>query len=951
MSGPHAEQPRRHRVAADLFAAGAVAARAGAGGLALLRGATGTGRTTVLEAAAEAAAAQGMRVLRARCSPRDTAAPFAAVLQLLGAAPELELPGKGGDERERGARLWQALLAYAEVAPLFVAVDDVHLADAPSYRWLVETARHVGRLALPVLLAVTERRQYDIDPPVPGFTHSLSPALVRTHTLAPLTAGSAADLARAQHPEATEAWVEACVRAGAGSPLLLRALLDDLSASGASAAVPETSAALYPGAYPAAVSWWLDSAGAGTSEVARALAALDDGPDRDGREAAERPAAGQEAAGQEAAGQEAAGSGPGRAAEDLGRLLAELAGADPARVAGWLTAMTGLGVLRADGAGRPRYAHPLLRDAVLSGVPAARRRAAHGAAATATLRWGAPAETVAGHLLRSDPVGASWAPGVLHDAATLALRDGRPGDAVAYLRRALDEPLSDQPRQRLLTELGSLEYAGGESSAAIPRLTKATQLSGTPRDRVRAAVALGTALAGRGRTRAAVEVLRTADGQLADHPDHPGLAGALQGATALLSDHDQSVRREVYRRLCDTERRSPELVGAAARALLVRHAATAGLVSADHAMRKVRLLLAEPADPLTEPYLLGAAAAVAQWADELDEAEQLVDRGLAGQLPHLLHPVHVALLNVRADIAAARGAYGPPPAGPAVLPSAGPTNAHAHALTALVETGRTAEARRLANAVDLRQAPDSWERNRFLYARGLHRAAAGDPAGALHDFLECGRRQTEREVLSPVVTPWRASAAELCLALGSPRQALTLAEEELRLARAWGTPRPVGRALRVLGTVTGGRRGLELAEEAVRVLRGAPAAVQPELVTALIAQGRQLTAVGDRTRARRGLREAAERAEQLGAARLLGLAEQALREGGARRAATAHTGADSLTDSERRIAQLAAGGRTNTEIADLLHLARRTVETHLTSTYRKLGIRRRGELTASLGAD
>ena len=54
-------------------------------------------------------------------------------------------------------------------------------------------------------------------------------------------------------------------------------------------------------------------------------------------------------------------------------------------------------------------------------------------------------------------------------------------------------------------------------------------------------------------------------------------------------------------------------------------------------------------------------------------------------------------------------------------------------------------------------------------------------------------------------------------------------------------------------------------------------------------------------------------------------------------------------DRERRIAELAAEGRTNTEISALLHVARRTVETHLTSAYRKLGIRRRGELRGVLG--
>ncbi|ATZ28996.1 Putative HTH-type transcriptional regulator [Streptomyces lavendulae subsp. lavendulae] len=60
------------------------------------------------------------------------------------------------------------------------------------------------------------------------------------------------------------------------------------------------------------------------------------------------------------------------------------------------------------------------------------------------------------------------------------------------------------------------------------------------------------------------------------------------------------------------------------------------------------------------------------------------------------------------------------------------------------------------------------------------------------------------------------------------------------------------------------------------------------------------------------------------------------------------TGSGALTASERRIVEPAAAGRTNTEIAGLLHLARRTVETHLTSAYRKLGIRGRAELPAAL---
>ncbi|MFF8901033.1 AAA family ATPase [Streptomyces lydicus] len=906
------------REAARLLATTIERAHAGIGRLVLLRGATGTGRTTALEAAAEDAAARGVHVLRARCSAGDSAIPFGAVQQLFCQIPGFAAPAWDGEERATGAGLRRVLRAYAERAPLLIAVDDVHLADPASRRWLVESARLMDRL--PIVLAATERSQYDVDPPAQGLAHSLSPALVTSYTLNPLSDTSAAAVVRSAFPDADASWIKDCVRAGAGNPLLLRALLDDLS-DGSHPVVPDTSAALYPGAFPAAVQWWLDCAGPGTAEVARTLAILDEGWDHEGAPSAGFPLL------------------------HLPSLLAQLSGADPARVAGWITAMTGLGLLHPDSQGRARYAHPLLRDGTLTGVSAARRRVVHRTTAEMMLHRGASSELVARQLLLTDVVDAPWAVPVLQDAASLALREGHLEDAVAFLRRALDEPLSDEGRQRLLTELGSLEYAVPGSSAAILRLTEALQLSGPPQERVRAAVALGTALSGRGRTRAGVEVLRSLYDGLADRPD---LVRILRQAFLQLSDNEQLVRQEAYKLLAEGAERAPESISTAGHAFLVKYAVTAGLSSAKEAMLRLRGLLAEPTDPLSEPYLLGVAAAVAQWADELDEAERLVERGLAGQRPDLLHPMHEALRHTRIDIVAARADYVRLLADPPPIATA-PTSAHAHTLTALVETGRLADAERLAGAFDLRAAPESWELNRFLYARGGLRAANGDMVGALHDFLECGRRQSAREVVSPVVTPWRTAAAECHLALGVPREALALAEEELRLARVWNTPRTVGRALRVLGTATGGRRGLQLAQEAVRLLCGGPAG--PERVAALLALGRQLTASGESSRARDILREAARLAEHLGAIRLRDLAEKALRAGGARRSAT-RTGAASLTDSERRIAELAAGGRTNAEIADLLHLARRTVETHLTHSYRKLGIQGRSALnTALTGGD
>jgi DNA-binding CsgD family transcriptional regulator len=60
-------------------------------------------------------------------------------------------------------------------------------------------------------------------------------------------------------------------------------------------------------------------------------------------------------------------------------------------------------------------------------------------------------------------------------------------------------------------------------------------------------------------------------------------------------------------------------------------------------------------------------------------------------------------------------------------------------------------------------------------------------------------------------------------------------------------------------------------------------------------------------------------------------------------------GRDALTPSELRVAQLAAAGHTNRQIAQALFVTQRTVENHLTSSYAKFGISSRVGLPAALG--
>ena len=59
-------------------------------------------------------------------------------------------------------------------------------------------------------------------------------------------------------------------------------------------------------------------------------------------------------------------------------------------------------------------------------------------------------------------------------------------------------------------------------------------------------------------------------------------------------------------------------------------------------------------------------------------------------------------------------------------------------------------------------------------------------------------------------------------------------------------------------------------------------------------------------------------------------------------------GATTLTASERRVAEMAARGMTNREIAAALYITVKTVESHLSATYDKLGVRSRQHLTSAL---
>ncbi len=198
----------------------------------------------------------------------------------------------------------------------------------------------------------------------------------------------------------------------------------------------------------------------------------------------------------------------------------------------------------------------------------------------------------------------------------------------------------------------------------------------------------------------------------------------------------------------------------------------------------------------------------------------------------------------------------------------------------------------------------------------------------------------------PTIRWWNDDRAEVLLELGridEAGQVLDVWEADAaRLGREW-----------VLAHVKRGR-GLAAAARgdiAQAILGLQQAVVAHETVGDPFGRGRALLALGivrRRNRQKRPAREAIEAAlqefETIGADVWAAKARGELgRFGGRRRE-------EGLTAAERRVADLVAQGRTNREIASSLFLAERTVASHLTHIYAKLGVRSRTELAHRLHA-
>ena len=902
----------------------------GSGGVVVVEGEAGAGKTALLAAAAGLAAGREMLLLRARGGEYERDFPYGVVRQLFEpvledgarraellsgsaalAAPVFD-PAAGtadGGSTEHG--LYWLAADLAATAPLLLVVDDAQWADRASLQALSYIARRLD--GSPAALAVGVRSGE------PGADEELLDELRREAgerlvEPSPLSREAAAALLGEQTgADSSGRFVEACREATAGNPFLLAELARALGAAELEHSEENIECVAREAAAGVShsIRTRLARLGEPAVDVACAVAVLEPN-------GAARPVAA------------LAGISPDAVAEAGERLIAAHLLADARPLA---------------------FVHPLVREAVLSEVSAPRRAALHARAARLLHEDGLEADAVASHLLLAEPAADEWVVEQLRGAASSALARGAADAAVRYLRRALREPPPRETRPAVSRELGvALLRANDPEGIEVLRTVRAA--AADPVERAELANELASSLGLRNgneeaaglleesltETRGADEELRTSlRGWLLLQvswglerlprgaiPDTDPAPASLPGRMVL-----QQVAILHALGLGSIERAAGAATAAVGGGAWIVADALAGMPPQG---ALIALALADRGDLGVEGFDLAiegakqrgtmpgiagghGARSYARLLDgNLREAQADAETAMRLMRPFGLVNPHATWSGVAVYILLARGELG--------------------AATALLDENWVGRERVAGNPGSI-----------LLCARGELRRATGRHAEARHDFLAAAERIEWLPYPNPEAHPWRTGLALCEAALGNHEEARRMAADATGLAHEAGGRRGIGISLRAQGVVDGGAVGIERLAEAVEVLAGTRARVQ--YAEALVEHGAALRRANFRKDAREPLREGLELAHRCGAAPLEERARTELAATGARPRKAVFSGLESLTPSELRVARMAAEGMSNREIAQALTVTPKTVETHMRHVFQKLDVGKRTELPAA----
>ncbi|MFI6157925.1 ATP-binding protein [Kitasatospora sp. NPDC051170] len=887
----------------------------GKGQIALVNGPVASGKTALLHCFAEHATSTGALFIGATASLSERSVPFGLISQILRSpelgggpadpavarlledgppGPSTGGPGPGLSDRlpmELSHRLLAQVHEVTRRAPLVIAVDDVQHIDGASLAVLLYLLRRSKPLRVMFVLNGCTCPQERL-PLLEAELHAQPHC--RRISLKPLSATGVEQFA-ARHLDrpTAERLAPGLHRVTGGNPLLLRALIEDTTASATTAPLETTT----PGeTFAQAVAACLYRCDPLMVRVARTCAVLGDTADRD--------------------------------------LLCEVLDSDADSTDRSIRALEAVGLLH-DG----RFRHEAARTAVLSGVLAGELAVLHSRAARALHDHGAPPRLVARQLAEASGLDAPWMVTALKTAADQEMLHGDPALAVRYLRQARSACTDERQRAQVTSSLAGAEWQIDPATIVrlLPELIKAVDqglLTGR-----RHLVKLVTYLFWHGCT---TQALNLTQRLRASTPQTPG-TDALGNAMLLLPW------------LCppmlavDPERDTiPQELPSRATSLV--NAVLDGqeidddlLIGAEQILLGARL-----DDDALSPILASLAALV--YTDSLDRAVAWCAPLLKAAENRGARTWHALFSTVHAIIEVRRGSL--PQAREhaeralTLLPPQSWGVAIGLPLAAMVQTATEMGNYQEAHAfLDIPVPPEMHQTLSALYyirARGRYHVAIGQLHTALADFQSCGRLMAEWGLDQPSLLPWRSDAAVACLGLHLTSQARQLASEQLSMT-APTDHRTRGITLRVMARLSDTEERRTLLTTAAVALERCGDRV--ELARALADLSRAHSALGEHEEAEAAAEQAAVLAGECGAEPLLrSLLPSAVPDP----QPAAPIARIELSDAEQRVAALAADGYTNREIATKLYITTSTVEQHLTRVYRKLGVNRRLDLSAAL---
>jgi DNA-binding CsgD family transcriptional regulator len=896
-----------------------VEARGGRAGVLAVVGEAGVGKSALLQDAESRAS--DMTVLRARGVQSEARIPFAGLLELLRPAlghldglskPQREAlegalalrPARARDRFAIGAATLSLLAAHAETAPALVLVDDVHWLDGSSADALLFACRRLAADRVAVVLAARS-----------GETSFLDGSDLPTLRLEGIdrTAAGALLLERAD-VFLPNNLLDRLHHETGGNPLALVELAGHVDAVSADTPLHTPLAVV-----TSLTNVYLERCAALPESVRNALllAAVNDTGDL-------RLLA--------------------KAAPVAGVELQDLKSAEAA----------GLVTVSDD---RLEFRHPLVRSAVYAGATPARRRAMHRALADSLPD--VDSDRRAWHLALAALGPDETACAALEQAGQRARERSAYDEASRAFERAASLAIDDERQSRLLYAAADTAWLAGLASRATPLLDKARRDGGADElivaiDHLRGHIAtrLGSVSEGQrilleGAERAARfdrdrAVVMLAEAVYAAF--YAGDALGMQRAAAHIASLGDSSNYERQTAFFAAIAQGMALIfsgqGERGGAALVRQA----------------VALVEGSDELSDdPRLLTWVAMGPIWLRESEAGRALVDRtveaarqqSVVGVLPFLLS--HIGVGQAATDRwAEAEASFHE------AITLARDTGqrtdlAFALARLALLEArqGLEPECRAHAGeALGLGQQMELGLTEIWAYAALADlELGLGHAAAAMSHFDQQRRALSQHGVGDVDLSP-EPELIELLLRQGRQGEAVTRLEAFEHDARAKGQPWSLARASRCRGLLAPDSELDRRFGDAIAYHEKTPDLF--EAARTRLAYGSRLRRARRRVRAREELRMALEVFDRLGAAPWSDMAQSELAATGetARRRdpSTRHK----LTPQELQIALLLAAGRTSREAAATLFLSPKTIEYHLRSVYRKLGIGSREELAVAM---